>query len=77
MTEFRNFLTDFGNLLIVIRANEKLSVEDMALEKIMSSLTNLAIFIFIFFFSSILIFITTKKILERLRIQISSSFVKI
>ena len=75
MTEFRNFLTDFGNLLIVIRANEKLSVEDMALEKIMSSLTNLAIFIF--FFSSILIFITTKKILERLRIQISSSFVKI
>ena len=41
MTEFRNFLTDFGNLLIVIRANEKLSVEDMAekieLEKIMLS----------------------------------------
>ena len=40
MTEFRNFLTDFGNLLIVIRANEKLSVEDMAqkieLEKIIS-----------------------------------------
>ena len=52
MTEFRNFLTDFGNLLIVIRANEKLSVEDMAekieLEKIMSSLAYLAIFIFFF-----------------------------
>ena len=60
MTEFRNFLTDFGNLLIVIRANEKLSVEDktekIELEKIMSSLTNLALFIF--FFSWILIFIT-------------------
>jgi hypothetical protein len=41
MTEFRNFLTDFGNLLIVIRANEKLSVEDMTekieLDKIMLS----------------------------------------
>ena len=52
MTEFRNFLTDFGNLLIVIRANEKLSVEDktekIELEKIMSSLTNLALFIFFF-----------------------------
>ena len=52
MTEFRNFLTDFGNLLIVIRVNEKLSVEDktekIELEKIMSSLTNLALFIFFF-----------------------------
>ena len=49
MTEFRNFLTDFGNLLIVIRANEKLSVKDMTekidLEKITSSLINLALFL--------------------------------
>ena len=52
MTEFRNFPTDFGNLLIVIRANEELSVEDMAekfeLEKVMPILNNLAIFIFFF-----------------------------
>ena len=79
MTEFRNFLTDFGNLLIVIRANEKLSVKDMTekidLEKITSSLINLALFIF--FFSLMFVFIKTKRTLERLGIQTSSLFVKI